>query len=274
LTRVTATQKSRYLLPSGTPVFYILRKVNVYGYFLKVPESVPHTFSTHVFAGLCGAVGPALTWQVMRQTIRQPFKGVGDRMKETKFVNSCALAALVCLLLAPVPAIAENPDHYESNAEVYTERGEIIGCGLSFVIVWTQDKTHLVGASGSENFFFAANKKNVYSMFKVGGMYDMARQPVSYAWVETSVYGKTTSFSVAPVPGEVAGTFVAVKYSDGKTAMIPGLMSAAGFNLGVTFGSQPLDNVVELPPSDQATIQKVQNCMQKLSDHMTSVMGQ
>ena len=195
-------------------------------------------------------------------------------MKNKDCGSAWALIALAFLLLAPRPAFAEKPDSYQSNAEVYTERGEVIGCGLSFVIVWTQDKTHSVGVSGSENLFFVADKKNIYSMLKVGGMYDQAKQPVSYSWVETSVYGKTTSFSAAPVPGDEAGTFIAVKYSDGKTAMIPGQMALVGFTLGLTFGSQTLDNVVELPPSDQSTVQKVQDCMQKLTDRMTAVLQQ
>jgi len=68
--------------------------------------------------------------------------------------------------------------------------------------------------------------------------------------------------------------FLAVKYSDGKTAGIPAQMALLGFSLGVTFGSQTLDNIVELPPSDQATVQKVQDCLQKLSDRMTAVLQQ
>ena len=117
------------------------------------------------------------------------------------------------------------------------ERGEVNGCGLSFVIVRTQDKSHLVGVSGSENLFFDAAKKNVFSLLKVGGIYDGARQPVSYAWIETGIYGKTTSFSKQG-PGEDPASFLAVKYSDAGTALIPGHMAAMGFALGVTFGDQ------------------------------------
>ena len=131
----------------------------------------------------------------------------------------------------------------------------------------------MVGVSGSENLFFDAAKKNVFSLLKVGGIYDGARQPVSYAWIETGIYGKTTSFSKQG-PGEDPASFLAVKYSDAGTALIPGHMAATGFGLGVTFGDQQIDNVVELPPSDRSTVQKLQDCMNKLSDWMTAVVGQ
>jgi len=72
-------------------------------------------------------------------------------MKNKDCGSAWALIALAFLLLAPRPAFAEKPDRYESQVEVYTEHGEVSGCGLSFVTVWTQDKTHSVGVSGSES---------------------------------------------------------------------------------------------------------------------------
>jgi hypothetical protein len=98
----------------------------------------------------------------------------------------------------------------------------------------------------------------MYSMLKVGGLYDGVKLPVSYAWIETSLYGKTTGFSAVKGIAEDADSFLAVKNSDPKTAGIPEQMAFAGFTLGVTFEGQPLDSVVELPPSDQATVHKVE----------------
>jgi len=51
-------------------------------------------------------------------------------------------------------------------------------------------------------------------------------------------------------------------------------MAVTGFTLGVAFEGQALDSVVELPPSDQATVRKVDDCMQKLSDRLDAVLKQ
>jgi len=85
-----------------------------------------------------------------------------------------------------------------------------------------EDERHLVGARGSESLLFNVAKKTVYSMLKVGGLYDGVILPVSYAWLETSDYGKTTGFSVVKGIAEDAGTFLAVKYFDPKTVGISG----------------------------------------------------
>ena len=190
-------------------------------------------------------------------------------MSISRYLFSIAIA-----VLAASPARADDQLAFEPHAEVYTEHGEAKGCGLSFIAVWTQDKVHTVGVNGSANLFFDAEKKGIFSILKFTGVYDGTKLPVSYGWIETSVYGGTTSFAGQPGSGEDTGVFLAVKYSNPKTVLLPLQMAITGFTLGVAFTDQPLDNVVKLPPSDQATIQSIQDCMDALSKRMTAVAGQ
>ena len=48
-------------------------------------------------------------------------------------------------------------------------------------------------------------------------------------------------------------------------------MAFGGFTMGVQFGHQSLDNVVEVPPSEQSVITKLQDCLSTLVERMKGV---
>jgi hypothetical protein len=191
----------------------------------------------------------------------------------TLFVESVLFTAAAIPLSLPASAVAESHVGYESRAEVYTERGTITGCGINFDMVWMADGMHLAGIIGSASFFFISEQKDVAAALKFAGIYGAKKQSVSYAWVQTSSYGKSTDFPGTAGAPEHPGEFVALKYSDSNTALLPLQMAEEGFTLSVLFDHQRMDNIVEVPPSRQSVIAKLQDCFVALGERMKSVIG-
>jgi hypothetical protein len=45
------------------------------------------------------------------------------------------------------------PGQYDYTADVYTERGQVNGCGISFHVAWSVDNRNVYGIAGSTTFF-------------------------------------------------------------------------------------------------------------------------
>jgi hypothetical protein len=65
-------------------------------------------------------------WEHVKGGREEPERGM---MRDGRLGAACGLLASMCLLISASQALAEKPYHHESNAEVYTERGEVIRCG-------------------------------------------------------------------------------------------------------------------------------------------------
>jgi hypothetical protein len=162
-----------------------------------------------------------------------------------------------------VQAKAEKtPEHVEFDAETYSERGQTTGCGISLVTLWLSDSKDVVGVTGSVNFFFLSQRKNVAAALKVTGVINGKKVMVSFAWLDVKGYCKTAGFTGDQ--GEVPGSFIAWRHSDVGAAILPTQMSAYGFVLGLSVQGLPLDEIVELPPASETVTKKIVQCMDEI----------
>src|SRR5262249_49556203 len=144
----------------------------------------------------------------------------------------CPLEGVLAgLLVVSSSAGAGQPRSFESQPEVYTEFGEVSGCGLGFDAAWRDDRTHTLGISGTLIALLIIQKDTVAVLVRATGLYDTATTPLIYAWIQTSPYGKTTDFTVGPA--EDPAGYMAFKASDPNAIMIPSMMAVKGFRLGV-----------------------------------------
>jgi hypothetical protein len=190
------------------------------------------------------------------------------------FRHIAALVALIALTVPMIrPATAKSERvaaKYEYEPEVYSERAERTGCGVTFYAAWTGDPHEVLGATGSFNFFFVPEHMNVMAVIKLAGVIMGRQVPVTFAWISAKGYGKTTDFA----PGQSAdpGSFIAAKHSDPKLARLPIIMVRQGFTLGVTFQGRPFDELVEMPAAPDEVSRKVETCMEELQAHMEAAM--
>lgn len=188
------------------------------------------------------------------------------------------IAAILVLSLLSSSAISQGAKKLESveyEAQLYTQQGQVNGCGLGFYVTWITDDYVATGVSGSLNFFFEIEKKNVFGMLKVTGIQVQGTTPsqklVTYAWVQAGTHGRTTDFKGAR--GEQPNSFVGFKYSDPQLFSMPFEMATNGFILGINLDNQPLDHMVTVPAADGSTQQKIFECMGQLHDRMKTVFG-
>jgi hypothetical protein len=162
------------------------------------------------------------------------------------------------------------PNSWQYNAQVYTEKGQINGCGISYIIVWQNDRKDFVKISGSLNFFLFTTKKSFGTVLKASGTYNSAPKRVAIAWVETKKFGKSTDYLEMPLQDALG--FVATKYNDSNSFALPMEMAAMGFLLGIRFDGLTMDEVVAVPPADQFIQARLVACQGQLFQRMKAVI--
>jgi len=166
--------------------------------------------------------------------------------------------------------VEKQPNSWQYHADVYTEKGQINGCGISYVIVWQNDEKKFIKVSGSANFFLVNEKKNFGTALKAWGTYNSTPKRITSAWVETNKFGKTTDHSETPTKDAMG--FTATKYDDPNGFGLPMEMAATGFLLGIHFDGLAMDEVVAVPPADQFIQAKLVACQGELFQRMKAVI--
>jgi hypothetical protein len=171
-------------------------------------------------------------------------------------------ATAVCAWLgffAPIAitTLANPVTNAEFNPQVYSQNGQIVGCGFSFVVVWFSAQREVLGAAGSINFFFL-DASNFGSAFKMAGAQNVGKALVTGAWAEVNGYGDTKAF--VRQASEDTMAYVSNKKQDANG--IPFLLAAAkdGFRLGVNFEGRPLEETVDIPAAPSSVMTKINQC--------------
>jgi hypothetical protein len=174
-------------------------------------------------------------------------------------------AIAVCIwlgLFAPIATTTSaNPvTNAEFNPQIYSQNGQIVGCGFSFVVVWLSAEREVIGATGSINFFFF-NANNFGSAFKMAGAQNVGKALVTNAWAEVSGYGDTKGF--VRQASEDTMAYVSNKKQDANG--IPFLLAATknGFRLGVNFEGRPLEET-DIPAAPSSVMAKINQCVTTL----------
>jgi hypothetical protein len=113
------------------------------------------------------------------------------------------------------------PGQYDYTAEVYTERGQINGCGISFHVAWSTDNKDVSGVSASATFFIFPRTDRVEfaQAIKATAISNGVRKPITYAWVQTQQYGRTADFTRGPAEDPMS--FIGWKRNDDNAVFIP-----------------------------------------------------
>jgi hypothetical protein len=172
-----------------------------------------------------------------------------------------AIAVSIWLgFLVPIAttSLANPAENAEFSPEVYSQRGQNVGCGFSFLAIWLSAEKDILGATGSINFFFP-DVKNIGSAVKIVGTQNAVKAPITFAWVEVNGYGHTKDF--VRQAGEDAMAYVSNKMPDTKGALF--LLAAAknGFALGMSFEGRPLDETVDIPAAPSSVMAKINECV-------------
>ena len=175
-------------------------------------------------------------------------------------VMTVALTLLSAQVHADSTALEASTD-----VEIYNERGQISGCGLSFTVLWLDDSHQPIGVNGSMTLLADLSKQSVFSLLKVAAAQGSSRVKVAYAWVETRGYGRTTDLKQSP--SEDGLSFIAGKAMDQKSVMLPYEMANSGFKLGITQANYKIDDVVLVPPTPDKAVGLL-DCLGKLQGSM------
>jgi hypothetical protein len=158
--------------------------------------------------------------------------------------TSALIAAGFALFTAPASADG-TPIEASTDVEVYNQRGEVNGCGLSFLVVWLDDSHRPIGVNGSATLLADLVKNSVIILIKAAGAEGANRVKLTYAWLETPRYGRTADFK--PSPSEDGLSFIGGKPMDEKSVTLPYDMALSGFKLGITRTGSKIDDVVLIP---------------------------
>jgi hypothetical protein len=172
----------------------------------------------------------------------------------------CSIAVCIwlgCFTPVAMTTLANPVTNAEFNPQVYSQNGQIVGCGFSFVVVWFGAEREILGAAGSINFFFL-DASNFGSAFKMAGAQNVGKALVTGAWAEVSGYGDTKAF--VRQAGEDATAYVSNKKRDANGIRF--LLAAAknGFMLGVNFEGRSLEETVDIPAAPSFVVAKINQC--------------
>jgi hypothetical protein len=159
----------------------------------------------------------------------------------------------------------------EYTPEEYTEQGQTNGCGISFVTVWPGDRGEVIGVSGSINFMLVPHHKDVMALIKANAILNGKKTPVSYAWMETPGYGRSSDFTKGPADDPTG--FMGVKYSDPKAMALVFELAQVGSVLGVSFKGHVMDDSVKLPPASKQVQAKVITCFDSFNSHVQAAFN-
>ena len=113
------------------------------------------------------------------------------------------LSATFLVTVAMIQPLSAKPERtatrFEYEPESYSNTGKTTGCGVSFRAAWTGEPDEVLGATGSFNFFFIPDHKNVMAVIKLSGVVMIQQVPITFAWISANGYGKTTDFTPAQV---------------------------------------------------------------------------
>ena len=160
-----------------------------------------------------------------------------------------ALALVASLHNGSAVAAEPKAEQAELDVEVYSQQGNTVGCGLSFLAGWVNSEQRVFAATGTLNFF-APDALNVGSTVKVRATLGNQTREIVFAWVDVPSASSTKTFS-SLTPNQT-GPF----YSFFGKPDLQGLvrLEAAvqrGFRLGLSIGGLQLDETVQLGPAPQ-----------------------
>ncbi len=172
--------------------------------------------------------------------------------------------ALSLLVAGMGPALAAGPNAVQAqfDVEVYSQRGQAFGCGLSFLAGWLNADQQVLAATGTLNYF-AIDPSGAGSTLKVGATLNNQPQSVSFAWIDAS---SDTTKSFSPLLPREPGSFSAF-FAKPDINGVARLMAAAnsGFTLGLTFVASPLDETAKLPAAPREVVRRLNNCISEMT---------
>lgn len=166
---------------------------------------------------------------------------------------------LVLVLLSPLGANAQSPaSHHELQFEEFTQAGQVIGCAIGFRVMWTEGG-QVLGVAGAAGLYLNYISKRLIPGLKVAGGINAVRQRIQHAWVQTTLYGKTSGFQ--RVEAENGMDYVGWNYGDDKPAILPMSMASQGFVLGILLEPKSVARTVAVPVAPGAVQDRLKQCL-------------
>jgi hypothetical protein len=187
-----------------------------------------------------------------------------------KKLGASAFVALALFYFISAAQAQRFAEQEEFQPEEYANQGQTNGCGISVLAVWKTDAGEVLGVSESVDLSFVPEHKTVTAMLRANAFLNGKPVPVSYAWIETTGYGRTTDFTSQPTDDPNA--FISEKKSDPKTVMLVGDVVEFGAGLGITIKGRTLDEGARVTRAPEGVASKVQECLSNLASRIGTSM--
>jgi hypothetical protein len=150
----------------------------------------------------------------------------------------------------------------ETDAQVYTARGETNGCGLSFTAICKDAEGSSFGATGNISSI-QPDQFRIGTVLKIAGGYKrpdndgFAFRVIDFAWFDVKKFGSTSKFR--KLPAEQPNVFLSGTDAP-KASLLPMMIAMDGATLGVHFRDDAVDEMAIIPPSKADVTMKVIEC--------------
>ena len=170
--------------------------------------------------------------------------------------------------LALYATAAEPTAQSEFDVEVYSQQGNTVGCGLSFLAGWVNSEQKVFAATGTLNFF-APDAPNVGSTVKVRATLGNQTREIVFAWVDVPSASSTKTFS-SLTPNQTGPFYSFFGKPDLQGLVRLEAAAQRGFRLGLSIGGLQLDETVQLGPAPQTVQAKMGVCTRALAARLQS----